>query len=126
MTMRTPLSRVLHLGAAHGGTQAFWRVRVTGAGILLATAVCGWAILAALGKPQVEVAAIIGSPLVAAAFVLLIAASAVHMRLGMRDIIEDYIHGEGLKMLASVANTFFAATVGAVGIIAVLKLAVGA
>jgi succinate dehydrogenase / fumarate reductase membrane anchor subunit len=126
MTMRTPLSRVLYLGAGHGGTDAFWRSRITGAGILLASLVCGWAIIAALGKPQAEVAAIIGSPLVAAAFVLLIGAAAIHMRLGMREIIEDYVHDEGLKILAFVANTFFAAVVGAVGIIAVLKLAVGA
>ena len=35
------------------------------------------------------------------------------------------MHGERIKILATLANTFFAVGVGTVGVIAVLKIAVG-
>ena len=42
-----------------------------------------------------------------------------------QEIIADYVHGERVKNLATVANTFFAVAVGAVGVIAVIKIAAG-
>ena len=123
--MRTPLSRVRYLGSAHGGTQDFWRVRVTGAAVFLLSIVFVIVLIAAIGRPYEGVVALIGSPLIAAIFALLIAVTAIHMRIGMQEIIEDYIHGERLKILLTVGNTFFSAAVGVVGVIAVVKLAAG-
>jgi succinate dehydrogenase / fumarate reductase, membrane anchor subunit len=123
--MLTPLKRVRYLGAAHGGTEDFWRVRITGAGIFVLAIVFAAVLVAAIGRPYEGVVALIGSPLIAAVFALLIAITAVHMRIGMKEIIEDYVHGERLKILVSVANTFFCAAIGVAGVVAVLKLAVG-
>jgi succinate dehydrogenase / fumarate reductase, membrane anchor subunit len=123
--MRTPLGRVRYLGSAHGGTQDFWRQRLTGAaGIVLALLAAG-IIAAAAGRPYPEAAHIVGSPLAAAVFVLLFAVTAVHMRIGMQVIIEDYITTPGLKVVALAANTFFSYAVAAVAIVAVLRLAAG-
>ncbi len=126
MGMRTPLSRVLHFGSAHAGTHDFWRIRLTGAANVLLVIAFVIVLIATVGKPYGETVAILGSPFVAALFVLLIATTAIHMRIGMQEIIEDYVHTEGLKILCRVGNTFFAVAVAVVAIVAILKLAVGA
>ncbi len=56
--------------------------------------------------------------------VLLNNAMAVHMRIGMQIIIEDYLDG-GLKVAAVAANALFPVAVAVLAIVAVLKLAVG-
>jgi succinate dehydrogenase / fumarate reductase membrane anchor subunit len=124
--MATPLHRVRYLGSAHGGTQDFWRQRVTGAANV--PLVLGFiaVIFAVIGQPYDTVVNIIGSPLVSALLILLLVSAAVHMRIGMQVIVEDYIHGEALKVVLLVASTFFAVVVATVGILSILKLAFGA
>jgi len=124
--MRTPLSRVQHLGSAHNGTEHFWRQRLTGAANVPLTIAFVVVVVAAVGRPYDEVAALVGSPFVAVLFVLLFASVGVHMRLGMQAIVEDYVQGEGLKIVLLGASTLFSVAVAAVAILAVLKLAVGA
>ena len=123
--MRTPLSRVLHLGAAGGGTEHFWRQRLTAAANVILVSGFVVVILATVGRPHSEVVAILGSPLVATLLVLLIVSVTVHMRLGMQTVIEDYIDGEAMKIVLLVASTFFAVAVGAAAILAVFAMAFG-
>ena len=123
--MRTPLGRVRYLGSAHGGTQDFWRQRLTGAAGLVLALLAAGTIAAAAGRPYPEAAHIVGSPFSAAVFVLLFLVTAVHMRIGMQVIVEDYITAPGLKVVILAANTFFSYAVAAVAIMAVLKLAAG-
>lgn len=123
--MRTPLSRVLHLGAAGGGTEHFWRMRLTAAANVILVVGFLIVMLVTVGRPHEEVVAIIGSPLVAALMVMLLISVSVHMRLGIQTSIEDYIHAEGPKIALLVASTFFSYGVGIVGIMAVLKMTFG-
>lgn len=123
--MRTPLARVRGLGSAKEGTDHFWRQRVTAVAnlFLVIFAVC--LVLRLVGTDYREARAILANPLVTVALAMLIVSGVVHMRLGMQTVIEDYIHSEGAKLVALMANTFFAIAIGATCILAVLKLGFG-
>jgi succinate dehydrogenase / fumarate reductase membrane anchor subunit len=123
--MRTPLSRVLFLGAAHEGTSHFWRQRLTGASNAVLVIASIILMLTMVGKPYAEVVATLSSPLPALILVLLFVSVAIHMRIGMQVIVEDYVHSEVLKLLALIGSTFFTIAVAATAIFAVLKLAFG-
>lgn len=124
-SMRTPRRRVAGLGSARSGTGHFWLQRLTAIGNLLLILIALPIVIAAAGQEQAQVVAIIGYPLVAIVLLLLLFSICFHMRIGMQVVIEDYVHTEGLKVLALIANTFFTIAVGSAGAFAVLKISFG-
>ena len=48
------------------------------------------------------------------------------MRIGLKEIIEDYVHGEGAKIAAVILATFFAVGVGLASALAIVKISLGA
>jgi succinate dehydrogenase / fumarate reductase membrane anchor subunit len=123
--MRTPLAKVRGLGAAREGTGNFWRIRVTSIALIpLSMFVVGW-VLSMRGAGLAEVRASLANPLTALAIALFLIVSLDHMRLGMKEIIEDYIHDEGGKLALLILNSFFCVLIGAASIFALLKLAFG-
>jgi succinate dehydrogenase / fumarate reductase membrane anchor subunit len=83
------------------------------------------AIVSHIGADYGTIRGFIAQPLVALAFLALIISAAIHMRIGLKEIIEDYVHGEGAKVLAIVLATFFAAGVGLASVVAILKISFG-
>ena len=123
--MRTPMSRVRGLGAAHSGTQHFWHQRVTSvAGIPLCIALIV-IVIALLGRSHAAVVQILGSPIVAIIMLLFIINIVYHMWIGMQEIIVDYVHEEKLKLATLLANTFFCFAIGFSSAFAILKLSFG-
>jgi succinate dehydrogenase / fumarate reductase membrane anchor subunit len=125
MAMRTPLKNVRYLGSAKEGADHFWKQRVTGVANLFLGIFLIALIVKLAGADHATVKATIANPLYGLPLLLLALSAAIHMRLGMQVIIEDYIHGEGLKIVLLMLNTFFAIAVGASSIFAVLKLSFG-
>jgi succinate dehydrogenase membrane anchor subunit len=125
MAMTTPLKRARGLGSAHEGPEHFMKQRITAAANLILLSFAVGLIASLAGVDLATVKATLAHPVVAIALLALIVSVTVHMRIGMQVIIEDYVHGEGLKMLLLLGNTFFAAAIAAVSIFAVLKLSFG-
>lgn len=122
--IRTPLARVRGLGASHEGADQFWKQRVTAISNTLLVIGLGILMVRLVGADYATVKATMQKPFVSILFLLLILSGIHHMRLGMQTIIEDYVHG-GARVLALMANSFFAYSVGLTCIFAVLKLAFG-
>jgi succinate dehydrogenase / fumarate reductase membrane anchor subunit len=125
MAMITPLKRVRGLGSAHEGPEHFLRQRLTAAANLVLIPFAVGLIATLAGADLATVKATLAHPVVAIALIVMVLSMAVHMRIGMQVIIEDYVHDEGAKMLTLGANTFFSWAVAAVAIFAVLKLSFG-
>jgi succinate dehydrogenase / fumarate reductase, membrane anchor subunit len=124
-SMRTPLGRVRSLGSSHSGTGDFWRQRLTAVAMVLLILPVIVVVMMLLGRNQAGAAQILGSPLVAIIMLLFIVASVWHMKIGMQVVIEDYVHGEKLKLAAIMANNFFSIAVALASIYAILKLSSG-
>ena len=125
MSMRTPLSRVRGLGSAKSGTEHIWRQRVTAVANVPLTVAGVIIVVSLLGRNHAAVAQVLGSPLIAILLLLFVISVTYHMRLGLQVVIEDYIHGERMKLTLVMLNTFFTFAVGLSAAFAILKLAFG-
>lgn len=123
MDMRTPLGKVRGLGSAKSGTEHFWRVRTTAVALVPLLLFYVVFLIMYAGRPYEEVLAALANPFVSVITALTIVASIIHMKLGMEEIIQDYIHSEGLKLSLLVLNAFFSLFVGGLCLFAGLKIA---
>ena len=124
--MATPLARVRGLGSARRGTETFWRQRLTAVANVPLVLFLIWSIVTHIGADYATVTAYFAQPLAAAAMLALVISAAIHMRIGLKEIIEDYVHGEGAKIAAVILATFFAVGVGLASALAIVKISLGA
>ncbi|HWV95956.1 MAG TPA: succinate dehydrogenase, hydrophobic membrane anchor protein [Xanthobacteraceae bacterium] len=123
---RTALKRVRGLGASgSSATSDFWWQRVTAVGMLLLTVPVIVIVMMLLGRNQAGAGQILGTPVIALIMLLFVVASTWHMKIGMQVVIEDYIHGEKVKLVAILANNFFSLAVALASAYAIFKLSSG-
>ena len=120
---RTALGRARGLGSAKHGVSHWIAQRVSA----VALAPLGlWALYSALTLSRVGfdgALAWMHSPLNAILAVLLAAAVFVHMKIGMEEVIQDYIHTPGMKASLLLLNLFVAILGGVVAVFCILKIA---
>jgi succinate dehydrogenase / fumarate reductase membrane anchor subunit len=124
MSLRSPLGRVLGTGSAKEGVHHWWMQRLTSVALVPLTI---WFVISLLTLPSFEHVTVISwmaQSWTALLLVLFILVATWHSQLGVRVVIEDYVHG-GAKTLTLVLITFIHALIAAAGVFAVLKVAFG-
>ena len=123
--LRSPLGRALGLGSAKEGVQHWWMQRVTAVALVPLSLWFIAGLIRHLGDERKDVAAWVRSPVVSAGIVLLIAATFIHMAMGVQVVIEDYVHHEGTKVASILVVKFAAWALAATAVIAVLRVVFG-
>jgi succinate dehydrogenase / fumarate reductase, membrane anchor subunit len=110
-----------HYGNGKASTRHFITQRATGAINIVFTAFLVWLVVSLAGTDAAGKLALMHSPFVAIGLMLLFIVVAIHMRNGMRDVIEDYFD-KGEHSWAMLANNAFTLFVLVVGLVSLIKL----
>ena len=111
-----------HYGSAHGATRHFMTQRITGALNVLFTIFFVWFVVRLAGVDRAEMVGVVRNPFVAIVLCLLIINVCIHMRIGMNEVIEDYIDAGPTNHLAQRANAAFAIIVAVVTVLSIAKI----
>jgi len=126
MSLRTPLGRVLGLGAAKDGTSHFWGQRLSALALLL---LGSWFVISLSTTTDFSHGAVIAEvqrPINGILLLLLLVTMAYHSLLGVQVVIEDYVHSRVLKLAALVVSRFAHVLITAAAIYSILKIGLGA
>ncbi len=125
MSLRSPLGRVLGLGSAKDGTEHWWAQRITAVALIPLTL---WFFFSLLLLPVLDYGTVktwLELPISSFLAVLTVAVLSYHSYLGTTVVVEDYVHGTGMKVLVLTVLRFLYVLFGGAGIFAVLRVAFG-
>ena len=121
--MHSPLRRAQGLGSAKDGVEHWWIQRVTAVALIPLTLWFVSSLIALTGSNYDAFVAWLRAPLSAVLTILLLIALFYHTSLGLRVVIEDYVHSSGTKIAAVVAIRFFYFVLTVAGIFATVLIA---
>ena len=124
--LRTPLKRAMGLGSAKDGTEHFLVQRITAIALVLAGAWLIGLLLSLNSTDYIFVRETVRDPLNATVLIAFLIAACWHAKLGLQVVIEDYVHAPLLAGIAHLANIFACALLAVAGVLAVLRIALGA
>jgi succinate dehydrogenase / fumarate reductase, membrane anchor subunit len=122
---RSIAARVQAQASTRQGAKTWLRERATA---LALAPLSVWFLVAAFGLAGASYAqakAWLAGPLNATALLLFVAVLVEHTRLGVRVIVEDYLHREPTKLAALLLTDFAAAALGLACVVSVLKVSLG-
>jgi succinate dehydrogenase / fumarate reductase, membrane anchor subunit len=125
MSLRSPLGRVLGLGSAKDGTGQWWAERVTSVALIPLTL---WFFFALLGLPALDYGSVrvwLSHPFNAFLAVLLVSVLTHHSYLGTNSVIDDYVHGNAMKVFSLLLLRFLYVLFGGASVFAILRVAFG-
>jgi len=108
-------------GDKKASTRHFITQRLTGAINIVFIGLLAYIVLRLAGQDRPDMVATLGNGWLGLPLAALVAVAAVHMRNGMRDVLEDYFAGS-LYRLLMLLNTLFCILVAVAGVAALLKL----
>jgi succinate dehydrogenase / fumarate reductase membrane anchor subunit len=125
MSLRAPLGSALGRGAAKTGVHHWWVQRLTA----IALVPLGiWFVVSLLSLPSLGYSAVsawMSQGWTAVLLILFVLTAAWHSQLGVRVVVEDYVHGAGPKSALLVLVTYLHVIAAAAGVFAVLRVALG-
>lgn len=124
--MRSQLGRARGLGSGKTGVSTWIEERVSSVALGLLAPWFVYSVGFTVAPGFVGFAAWLQQPVNAVLMLLFLGASFHHMHLGLRVIIEDYIHKHSTKTVLLLGNAFFCAVFALIGGFAVLKISLGA
>ena len=124
--MRTPLGRAIGLGSAKEGVTHWWRQRVSALALVPLTVWFVIGVIALAGADHATFVAWVKNPMTAIFLILLLIATFYHTALGLQVVIEDYVEREWARLAGLLAMRLLCVLFAVRGILAVLKLALGA
>ena len=126
MSLRSPLGKVLGVGSAKSGVQPWWVQRLTAVALVPLSI---WFVASLLSLPSFDHATVVAwmsGGWTALLLILLVLVGAWHSQLGVRVVVEDYVHGAAARTVTLVGVLFVHTLIAAAGVFAVLKVAFGA
>lgn len=123
MELRSSLGRARGLGSAKEGVGHWWAQRVTAIALVPLSI---WFVVAAIslmGADHIEFQAWIGQFGNALLMILTTIVMFYHAHLGMQVVIEDYVHGEGARVVTLLFVKFVLAMLAASCVLAVVLVA---
>lgn len=125
MEMRSTLGRVRGLGSSGDGSHHWWIQRLTAVALMPLGIWFIFAALSLVGADYAQFKAWTGHHGNALLLVLFIITAFHHAQLGMQVVIEDYIHGEAVKITSILLVKFVSFMFAVSCILAVLRLYFG-
>lgn len=124
-SLRSPLGRARGYGSAKEGVGTFLAERISAVALIPLTL---WFVFSVARLPVLSYGAVrhwVQAPSVAVALVLFLVVLFYHSSLGVKVVVEDYVGGEGRKLVVLLLVKFIHAVLAAASIFAVLKIALG-
>ena len=115
-------SPTAHYGSGKHATKHFITQRITGALNIAFLLFFIWFVVSVAGQDRAGVVATIANPFIAIPLVLLFTSATIHMRIGMVEVIEDYIGDDRVNRLSHTLNTVFAILVAVIAIGSIAKI----
>lgn len=121
--MKTPIAKVRGLGSAGNGTHHWWIQKLLALALIPLTI---WFVASVVQMTNADYRTVMtwmSSPVSATLMLIFMVTGIYHLKLGLQDVIEDYIPNEGLKFTLQIAISFGCILLAVVSVFSILKIA---